>query len=567
MNLRKHVFLAMAFAFLMLPCAALAAQEEKTAVAPVAEAPQAAPAKLDTFQPDDAFVKDRLLLDRLQYDAFRYMWEHTFAESGLAYEDSRNKESGQATIGGSGFGVAAIVVAAERGWISREDAAARVLKIATFLRDKTDRKNLHGAFPHWLDGRTGKTISFGEQDNGADLVETAFMMQGLLIARAYFAADTEQEKALRDCITELWQDVDWHWFTRSENNGLFWHWSPQHEFGMGMKISGFNEAMVAYVLALGSPTHPISREAAKYWYSTEEYQPKTGNGYTIEAANAYGGCMFLSHYSFIGLDPRRMADSHVRRGYMVRNITHTLMNRAYALESAPAEHQFSEGFWGLTSCNIKDGYRYQSAYNEVGTVAPTAALSSMPYTPEYSMRVLWNINDNYRDRMWGMFGPYDAFSLKDNWFDNSYLAIDQLPIVCMVENYRSGLLWSLFMNIPEVQEGLARMGISPLPAANGFPYVVVPLKKAESGYVPDALDLRRHPDSGLYTLPYSCEKDGLVFFTLADASGKVLKQFTREGRKGDNLLEFAQFMPATQDTLQLTMRTGDATLGLPVRLN
>ena len=361
--------------------------------------------------------------------------------------------------------------------------------------------------------------------------------------------------------------MDWHWFTRSENNGLFWHWSPTNDFGMGMKISGFNEAMVAYVLALGSPTHPISREAAQFWYSTEEYQPKTGNGYTIEAANAYGGCMFLSHYSFIGLDPRRMADDHVRRGYMVRNITHTLMNRAYALESAPTEHQFSEGFWGLTACDVKDGYRYQSAYNEVGTVAPTAALSSMPYTPEYAMRVLWNIYDNYKDRMWGPFGPYDAFSLKDDWFDNSYLAIDQLPIVCMVENYRSGLLWSLFMNVPEVQEGLARMGVQPLPATNGFPYVVVPLKKGESGYEPDALDLRRHPDTGLYTLPYSCEKDGLVFFTLEDASGKVVRQFTREGRKGDNLLEFPQFMPVSSERLQLVMHIGELKIGIPVRLN
>ena len=567
MNLRKRVFLTLAFAFFLFPCSVAAAQEEEQAVAQNAEVRQSSLRGLDEFQPDDAFVKDRLLLDRLQYDAFRYMWEYTFPESGLAYEDSRNKESGQATIGGSGFGVAAIVVAAEHGWVSRQDAAERILKIATFLRDKTDRKNLHGAFPHWLDGRTGKTVSFGEQDNGADLVETAFMMQGLLIARAYFADDTEVEKELRACITELWNDVDWHWFTRAENNGLFWHWSPQHEFGMGMKISGFNEAMVAYVLALGSPTHPISREAAKFWYSTEEYQPKTGNGYTIEAANAYAGSMFLSHYSFIGLDPRRMSDIHVRRGYMVRNITHTLMNRAYSLESAPAEHQFSEGFWGLTSCDIKGGYRYQSAYNEVGTVAPTAALSSMPYTPEYSMRVLWNIYDNYREKMWGRFGPYDAFSLKDDWYDDSYLAIDQLPIVCMVENYRSGLLWSLFMSIPEVQEGLARMGVTPLSAVDGFPYVVVPLKKTEDGYVQDALDLRRHPDTGLYTLPYSCEKDGLVFFSLSDASGKVLKRFTREGRAGDNVLEFAQFMPVSAETLKLDMHVGEKTISLPIRLN
>lgn len=561
MKLKHVVFLAMAFFFLLGN--ASAAPKEKAA----SPAAKQQTAELKTFFPDDAFLKDRSLLDRLQFDAFRYMWEHTFPESGLAYEDSRNKDSGQATIGGSGFGAAAIVAAAEHGWISRLDAAARILTMATFLRDKTDRKNLHGAFPHWLDGRTGKTISFSEQDNGADLVETAFLMQGLLIARAYFSADTELERDLRACITELWHDVDWHWFTRSENNGLFWHWSPEHEFGMGMKISGFNEAMVAYVLALGSPTYPISREAAQYWYSTDEYEPKSGNGYTIEAANAYGGSMFLSHYSFIGLDPRRMADSHVKRGYMVRNITHTLMNRAYALESAPLEHQFSEGFWGLTSCNINGGYRYQSAYNEVGVVAPTAALSSMPYTPEYSMRVLWNIHDNYKDALWGEYGPYDAFSLKENWFDNSYLAIDQLTIVCMVENYRSGLLWSLFMNVPEVREGLDRMGVQELPATNGFPYVVVPLKKTDSGYELDALDLRRHPDTGLYTVPYTCEKDCIVFFTITDASGKVLSQYTRESRKGDNVLEFPQVMENNGEKLQLSMRIGDLIAALPIRLN
>ncbi len=520
-----------------------------------------------SFQPDDSYIRDRELLDRLQRDTFRYMWEHTYKESGLAYEDSRNKATGQATIGGTGFGIAAIVAATERGWVSREVAVKRLLKISKFLRDKTDRKNLHGAFPHWLDGRTGKTFSFSEKDNGADLVETAFLMQGLLIARSYFNGEAVEEAELRAIITELWHDVDWHWFSRGENNGLFWHWSPQHGFGMDMKISGFNEAMVVYVLALASPTYPISRDTAKYWYSTDEYQPKSGNGYTIEAANAYGGCMFLSHYSFIGLDPRRMADAYVRKGYMVRNTTHALMNRAYCLESAPAEHQFSEGFWGLTACDIKGGYRYQSAYNEVGTVAPTAALASMPYVPEYAMRVLWNIHDNYSKKMWGKYGPYDAFSLKDNWFDNSYLAIDQLAIPCMVENYRSGLLWSLFMNIPEVKEGLARMGVRPLEPTNGFTQVVLPLKRAENGHVADALDLRRHPDSGLYCVPYSCEKDGIVTFTLSDAAGKVLKRFTREGRKGDNVLAFEQFLPAGADIYELAMRTGDFKATLPIRLN
>ena len=531
-------------------------------------AAKAAPVSSDASAAvEDTLPKDRALLDKLQRDTFRYMWEHTYKESGLAYEDSRNKATGQATIGGTGFGIAAIVVAAERGWVSREDAAARILKIATFLRDKTDRKNLHGAFPHWLDGRTGKTFSFSEKDNGADLVETAFLIQGLLIARSYFNGEEPNEVELRKVATELWHDVDWHWFSRNENNGLSWHWSPEHGFGMDMKISGFNEAMVVYVLALGSPTHPISRETARYWYSTDEYQPKTGNGYTIEAANAYAGCMFLSHYSFIGLDPRRMADSYVRKGYMVRNITHALMNRAYCLESAPAEHQFSEGFWGLTACDIKGGYRYQSAYNEVGTVAPTAALASMPYVPEYAMRVLWNIHDNYKKKMWGKYGPYDAFSLKDNWFDNSYLAIDQLAIPCMVENYRSGLLWSLFMNIPEVRLGLGRMGVQPLAPTNGFDQVVVPVKKTDLGYQPDALDLRRHPDTGLYTVPFSSENDAVVTFTLSDTEGKVLRRFTREARAGYNELTFEKFLPAGPDSYQLTMRNGDFTERLPIRFH
>ena len=540
-----------------------AAAAEPSSAEPAERAAEPAPQEVGAA----GSLSDRELVDKLERDCFRYMWEYTFEESGLAYEDSRNRESGQATTGGTGFGICAIVGAAERGWISRREAADRVLKIAVFLRDKSDRRNLHGAFPHWLDGRTGKTISFGEKDNGADLVETAFLMQGLLIARAYFSEDSEQERALRACITVLWEDVDWHWFTNAGNNGLYWHWSPDHGFDMGVKISGFNEAMVAYVLALGSPTRPISREAAQFWYSTDEYKPKTGNGYAIEAANAYAGSMFLSHYSFIGLDPRRMADSRVPRGYMVRNITHALMNRAYCLESAPAENRFGEGYWGLTSCNVPGGYRYQSAYNEVGVVAPTAALASMPYAPEYAMRVLRNIYGRYREQMWGPYGPYDAFSLKDGWFDNSYLAIDQLAMGCMVENYRSGLYWKLFMSIPEIREGLERMGVGSLPDSTGFPLVVVPLKKAEGGHVPDALDLCRMPDTGLYEIPFSMEGDGLVFFSFADESGRVVKRLTMEGRKGGNILQFCSEGLEDGKMYRLAMRTGGKNAVLPLRLN
>lgn len=573
----KIRFLSAAFFVCCLAFASLASAAEPSSISTTAQeaavqrlSPSAVPAPAlsgqPAFTPDTAYLKDRELLDRLQRDTFRYFWEHTYPESGLAYEDSRHADV-HAAIGGTGFGVAATVAAVERGWVSRSDAVERLSKVAFFLRDKTDRKQLHGAFPHWVDGRTGRTVKFSDRDDGADLVETAFLMQGLLIAQGYFAEDDIREAELRACIEEMWRDVDWHWFTNGENRGLYWHWSPTHGFDMGMKITGFNEAMVAYVLALASPTHPISREAAQHWYSTHEYEPKSADGYTIEAANAHGGCMFLSHYSFIGLDPRRMADSHVTKGYMVRNITHALMNRAYCLEAAPPAHRFSEGFWGLTACNTKKGYTYQSAHAELGTVAPTAALASMPYVPEYAMRVLENIDSNYREQLWGPYGPYDAFSLCEDWFDDMYIGIDQLIIPCMIENYRSGLLWSLFMNVPGITEGLARMGVKPLQPVDGFPQVVVTMRKTAEGHVPDALDLRRHPDSGQYRIPFCSSRDGLVFFTLTDASGKAVKRFVREVRKGDGVLAFEQFAPVSPEVFILTMRSADAAARLPIRLH
>ncbi|MCQ2444172.1 MAG: hypothetical protein MJ061_01580 [Mailhella sp.] len=555
------VFLSVCLSVILLSFSASECEAAKKS--PVSE--KAVSAEKAAYVPDEAYLKDRELLDRLQREAFGYIWDHTFPESGLAYEDSRNADSGQATIGGTGFGVAAIITAVERGWITRAAAVERISKISFFLRDKTDRRKLHGAFPHWLDGRTGRTFSFSANDNGADLVETAFMIQGLLIARSYFDADIPEERALRACITEIWEDVDWHWFTRSEKNGLYWHWSPDHGFEMGMKISGFNEAMIAYVLALGSPTHPISRENAKFWYSTDEYAPKSQDGYTIEAANDYAGCMFLSHYSFIGLDPRRMSDSFVKKGYMVRNITHALMNRAYCLYSAPAENRYGEGYWGLTSCDIQGGYRYQSAYNEVGTVAPTAALASMPYTPEYSMRFLWNIYENHREKLWGRFGPYDAFSIKDGWYDDSYLAIDQLVIVPMIENYRSGLFWKIFMDIPEVRQGLGRMGVEPVSPVNGFPHVVVPVGR---DHAPDAVDLRRHPDSGLYRLPYMLAEAGHAVFTVVSSSGRELLRREYDCEAGDHVLEFLPFAKPSSEILRVVMRLGDELVAeVPVRLN
>lgn len=517
------------------------------------------------FTPDESYLKDRDLLNKLQMDAFNYMWDYAHPVSGLALERNTGKNT-PVTTGGSGFGIAAIVVAVRNGWITREQAVERMLKITAFLKDKTDRKQLHGAFPHWLNGDTGKTIAFSPKDNGADIVETSFLIEGLLIARAYFDG-VGGEATVRDNITQIWQDVEWNWFTKGENNGLYWHWSPNYGFEMNMKIQGFNECMVTYVLAVSSPTHPISRRAYNYWTSGDGYTDRQYNGYPIQASMPYTGPLFFVHYSFIGLNPARMADAYATKGYWVRNVTQTLINRAYCLETAPKANNYTPVYWGLTASDIQGGYTASAPDNDHGTVAPTAALSSMPYTPQFSMQVLWNIYNNYRNKMWGLFGPYDAFSLRTDWFASSYLAIDQLPIPCMIENYRTGLLWKLFMGDTDVQRGLNIAGLHEPKFTTGFPQTVVTLQSAHGKYVPDAYDIRRHPDTGLYAIPYYVEQAGSVTFTLTNSDGVVVRTIEQKSEMGNNTLTFPQFIAQNDYIYNLTMTATGKDYSLPVRMH
>ncbi len=176
-----------------------------------------------------------------------------------------------------------------------------------------------------------------------------------------------------------------------------------------------------------------------------------------------------------------------------------------------------------------------------------------------------NIYENHREKLWGRFGPYDAFSIKDGWYDDSYLAIDQLVIVPMIENYRSGLFWKIFMDIPEVRQGLGRMGVEPVSPVNGFPHVVVPVGR---DHAPDAVDLRRHPDSGLYRLPYMLAEAGHAVFTLVSSSGRELLRREYDCEAGDHVLEFLPFAKPSSEILRVVMRLGDELVAeVPVRLN
>jgi hypothetical protein len=524
------------------------------------------------FTPDSSYMQDRAALEDLQRDCFRYMWEFADPSSGMAYEANFQWETIPVTVGGTGFGIAAIVVASDRGWISREDAVQRLLKITRFLRDKTPRAELHGAFSHWLNGNTGAIISFGKNDEGADIVETSFLMQGLLIARAYFnGPGVEQE--LRAIITQLWEEVDWNWFTNGENKGLYWQWSAKGGFPPALKILGFNECMITYVLAVSSPTHPISRANYDFWTSGNGYKPKELYGYSIEAALAGAGPLFLTQYSFIGLDPRRMTDAFVPGGYFARNAKHVLSNRGYCLQSAPQKNRYSAEYWGLTASQIKNGYAAGEPKNDTGTIGPTGPLASMPYTPYYSMQVLRKLKSSEaKEKIWGPYGPYDALSLRDKWVSDRYLAIDQLPIVCMVENYRSGLLWRLFMSDPAIRSGLRLAGIVEPAYSSGFPEMVVTQKKTGKNYaqkyVPDACDLLRHPDSGQFSIPYWRKNGGTVTFSITDKSGVELYHAQIEAAPGRNYLTFPQFRPADSEILTLIMRSAQGKeYRLPIRLN
>lgn len=401
-------------------------------------------------------MTDDQLLTSVQQATFRYFYDFGHPTSGLARE-GLNHPRNTVTTGGTGFGLMAIIVGAERGFVTRNQAAERTLKILTFLDEKASR--YHGAWPHWLNGRTGQTIPFSTYDDGADLVETAFLVQGMLTARRYFNSDDPTETQIRTRITEMWREVEWDWFLRSPGGeALYWHWSPNYEWRMNMPILGYNECMIAYILAIASPTHPIPPACYNNGWARESSYANGNSyyGYHLWAGPAYGGPLFWTHYSFLGFDPRNKSDAFCNYFDNSRNIS--LINRAHCAANPNGFAGYSDLVWGLTASVNPTGYSAHSPTNDNGTIAPTAALSAMPYIPTESVATLKHLYHTYGDRLWGPFGFYDAFNLQENWYADTYLAIDQGPIIIMIENHRSQLLWTHFMSNPEITPALEAIG-------------------------------------------------------------------------------------------------------------
>ncbi|MEX6690387.1 glucoamylase family protein [Danxiaibacter flavus] len=403
-------------------------------------------------------LSDSALLGLVQKQTFNYFWDFAHPVSGLARE--RSNESfdygGEVvTTGGSGFGIMAIIVASERGWITREQAAERMNKIVKFLW-KADA--FHGVFPHWMNGETGKTIRFGRKDDGADIVESSFLFQGLLCARQYFTKDNVMEREIRDRVNWMWNEIEWNWFTKDGQEVLYWHWSPNNGWVMNFPLRGFNECLITYVLAASAEHYPVTPAVYHRGWAQSDFfrNGKEFYGIKLPLGFDYGGPLFFSHYSFLGLDPRGLKDQYA--DYWEQNRNHTLINREHCVRNPNKFKGYGANCWGLTASDTYNGYNAHSPTNDFGTISPTAALSAFPYTPEYSMQALKHFYYDLGDKIWGEYGFVDAFNETQNWYASSYLAIDQGPIVVMIENYRTGLLWNLFMSCPEVKNGLKKLG-------------------------------------------------------------------------------------------------------------
>jgi hypothetical protein len=421
----------------------------------------------------------------MQEACFRYYWEGADPDSGMARENIPGDDRIVAT-GASGMGIGALIVGVDRGFISRQQGIERLSKIVSFLEQA---QRYHGVWSHYMDGSTGKTLPvFGMFDDGGDLVETSFLMEGLLAARQYFRGPSSQEQSLYRRITALWEGVEWDWYREKPDSAfLYWHWSPNWKYQIHHPLIGFNEVMITYLLAIASPTHGVP---AQMYYSgwasqgelAQHYREGwsgTTDGRLYSNGNTYygikldvgvgtGGPLFFTHYSFFGFDPHALHDRFTT-SYFDNNRSIALINRAYVIADPKHYPGYGPDAWGLTASDGPNGYvaHAPDKDNDLGTLTPTGALASFPYTPEASMMALKHYYRDMGDRLWDIYGPRDAYNIQQNWISPIYMGLNQAPITVMIENYRTGLVWKLFMSNPEIESMVKKIGYeSKLPAVN-----------------------------------------------------------------------------------------------------
>lgn len=417
----------------------------------------------------DKNISDSALFDTIEHRTFEFFWTGAEPKSGMAPErihiDNDYPEHDQSTIavGGSGFGVMALLAGINRNYITRQQGYERLNKIVTFL-EKANR--FHGAYPHWLLDESGKVRPFGDDDNGGDLVETCYLFQGLLCVRQYFKDGNDNEKKLAARIDALWKAVEFDWYRQNNQNVLYWHWSPNYGWKKNFAVHGFNECLILYILGASSPTHGVPPIVYDNGWAQNgkinaisHYKNDTMHLF-MQGNPPHGGPLFWAHYSYLGLNPHGLKDKYA--DYWKELSTMAKINYEWCADNPKGFTGYGKDNWGLTASYSVKGYAAHAPdmENDLGVISPTAVLSSFPYTPNESMAAMkhWYLEDTLRNKILGPYGFYDAFSETDNWYPNRYLAIDQGPAIVMMENYKSGLLWNLFMSCDEVKDGLKKLG-------------------------------------------------------------------------------------------------------------
>ena len=493
-----------------------------------------------TYAPENI----RVLLDRQQKAAFSYFFDGADPKTGMALEGNGREYT--LTTGGSGFGVMALVAGMERGWITREQGVDRIRRIVDFL-SLADR--YRGAWSHWYNP-DGSYVPFGNQEATGDLVETSFMIQGLLVAYEYLNAEAPDEQKIREAIDSLCDALEWSSYT-GDDDALYWLWYSRED-RHSLKIQGWNEALCTYLLALGARKHSITPETYRNGWNVPVFPGRTVNGYPFPLGREEkGGPLFFSQYSFLGFDPRHMADANA--WYWRQNLSHAMLNRHYCLYEAPQEYAYGPGLWGLTACygaGSRPNYSARSPYGDDGVLAPTAALSSFPYTPFYSAQVLVSL-DALGSLCAGEFGFADAYRPSERVAEKRHLAIDQGPVVVMMENYRSGLIWKLFMKNERVQHALERAGIGEPELGEGFPYVAA---DSRTGLV----DLMAHPDRGVFELDFYSSAAGEARFEWLNGGGSKVREQSMRVVSGVSRLSFddARLVRGEAYMLVLTLPSG-----------
>lgn len=416
-----------------------------------------------TFENDDEF------LTYVQKQYFDYIWSGALPNSGLSrvriLESDPDRDLHTITTGSSGFGIAGIIVGIERGFITEEQGIERLEKIAGFL-EKTDR--YHGMWSHWIDDRTGRTIPFANprsKDNGGDVVESAFLAEGLIVARQYLSKGNERERALAGRFDRLWREMEWDWYQKDGGDALYWHWSPDYRWEKNFPLKGYNECLAAYILGASSPTHRTSSDIYyKGWARNGEIVSDTTlYGIPVKVLHntgkAYVGPIFWTAFSFVGFDPRGLRDSLGINWFEV-NKAHAAIQQAYCIANPMGYAGYGEDCWGFSAGYSVKGYKAHSTKRDLGVITPSGTLTAMPYAPDAVMKALKHFYFDLGDELWGPYGFYDAYIATENRVVRNYLANNQCAVLPMIENWRTGLVWELFMSAPEIQEGLKRLGFT-----------------------------------------------------------------------------------------------------------